>query len=58
MRSCTFDSGHRMEPSAKKMRTEDNLPERGHYRDRNHVEREINCCGEPEDDIIVSPIVF
>ena len=44
-----------MEPSAKKMKTENNSPERGHYR-REHSQsgRDINCCGEPDDDLIVS----
>ncbi len=42
-----------MEPVAKKMRTEDNSPERG----RRHIEEDggfINCCGETDDDVIVS----
>ena len=44
-----------MEPSAKKMKTENNSPERGHYRrEHNQSERDINCCGEPDDDLIVS----
>ena len=43
-----------MEPSAKKMRTENNSPERGHYsREHNQIETEINCCGEPDEDLIV-----
>ena len=44
-----------MEPSAKKMKTEDNSAERGHYRrELSRSERDINCCGEPDDDLIVS----
>ncbi len=48
-----------MEPVAKKMRTEDNSPERGRSR---HIEEDggfINCCGETtDDDVIVSLIIL
>lgn len=48
-----------MEPSAKKMRTEDNSSERGRYRgENNQIERDINCCGEADEDIIVSALYY